>query len=99
LLVLRSNKKLVMTETILSIKHCANSLGVPLPQAITRAARLHAYQQRPMLVECGRVIIEPPSLSESQAGSLSLEDRLKRFDATRHGGEAMVVTPIGAERW
>lgn len=84
-----------MTETVLSIKHWGNSLGVRLPQAVARAARLHADQQVRMVVEDGRVVIEPLP----QAGAVSLEERLKRFDPARHGGEAMAVTPIGAERW
>jgi antitoxin MazE len=31
--------------------------------------------------------------------SLTLEQRLARFDPERHGGEAMVSEPVGAERW
>ena len=84
-----------MTETILSIKHWGNSLGVRLPQAVARAAHLHADQQVRMVVEDGRVVIEPLP----QTGAVSLEERLKRFDSARHGGEAMAVTPLGAERW
>ena len=84
-----------MTETVLSIKHWGNSLGVRLPQAVARAARLHADQQVRMVVEDGRVVIEPLP----QAGAVSLEERLKRFDPARHGGEAMAVTLIGTERW
>ena len=84
-----------MTEAILSIKHWGNSLGVRLPQAVARAANLHVDQQVRMLVEDGRVVIEPLP----QAGALSLEERLKRFDPARHGGEVMAVAPVGAERW
>ena len=84
-----------MTEAILSIKHWGNSLGVRLPQAVARAANLHAHQQVRMVVEDGRVVIEPLP----QAGALSLAERLKRFDPARHGGETMAVVPIGAERW
>jgi antitoxin MazE len=46
-------------------------------------------------VEDGRVVIEPLP----QASALSLEERAKRFDVARHGGEAMAVAPVGAERW
>jgi antitoxin MazE len=95
LFILRLNKELTMTEAILSIKHWGNSLGVRLPQAVARAANLHADQQVRMVVEDGRVIIEPLP----QAGTVSLEERLKRFDPARHGGEAMAVAPMGAERW
>jgi len=95
LFLLRLNKELAMTEAVLSIKHWGNSLGVRLPQAVARAANLHADQQVRMVVEAGRVVIEPLP----QAGALSLEERLKRFDAARHGGETMAVAPLGAERW
>ena len=83
-----------MAETILSIKHWGNNLGVRLPQAIARAAHLHADQQVRVLVEDGRVVIEPVATT-----ALSLEDRLKRFDPARHGGEVMAAPLAGAERW
>ena len=83
-----------MTQSILSIKHWGNNLGVRLPQAVARAANLHADQQVRVSVEAGRVVIEPvPS------DVLTLEERLKRFDPQRHGGEVMGVTPVGAEKW
>jgi antitoxin MazE len=83
-----------VTQSILSIKHWGNNLGVRLPQAVARAANLHADQQVRVSVEAGRVVIEPvPS------DVLTLEERLKRFDPQRHGGEVMGVTPVGAEKW
>jgi antitoxin MazE len=83
-----------VTQAILSIKHWGNNLGVRLPQAVARAANLHADQQVRVSVEAGRVVIEPvPS------DVLTLEERLKRFDPQRHGGEVMGVTPVGAEKW
>jgi antitoxin MazE len=91
---LRINKELIMAEAILSIKHWGNNLGVRLPQAVAREANLHADQQVRMVVESGRVVIEPLA-----PGELSLEERLKRFDPARHGGEAMATAPVGAERW
>ena len=48
-----------MTETTLDIKHWGNSLGVRLPAAVARAAKLHADQRVRMTVEYGKVIIEP----------------------------------------
>jgi antitoxin MazE len=83
-----------MAEAILSLKHWGNNLGVRLPQAVARAAHLHADQQVRVSVEAGRVVIEPLPVAE-----LSLEDRLKRFDPARHGGEVMATTPLGAEKW
>ena len=83
-----------MSEAVLSIKHWGNSLGVRLPQAVAKAAHLHADQQVRISVEQGRVVLEP--LPQS---GLSLEVRLQRFDPVRHGGEAMPIVPVGAEKW
>lgn len=83
-----------MTEAILSLKHWGNNLGVRLPQAVAREAHLYADQQVRVVVEAGRVVIEPlPS------APLTLEQRLQQFDPQRHGGEVMAVDPVGAERW
>jgi len=90
----RINKEPDVAEAILSIKHWGNNLGVRLPQAVAREANLHADQQVRMVVESGRVVIEPLPSAE-----LSLQERLKRFDPARHGGEAMATSPVGAERW
>ncbi len=83
-----------MTEAILDIKTWGNSLGVRLPAAVARAARLHADQRVRITVEDGRVVItphgeKPPTLAE----------RLARFDPALHGGEAMAVSPVGREAW
>jgi antitoxin MazE len=83
-----------MAQAILSVKHWGNNLGVRLPQAVARAAHLHADQQVRVSVEAGRVVIEPLPTEV-----LSLEDRLKRFDPARHGAEVMAATAIGAEKW
>ena len=83
-----------MAEAILSVKHWGNNLGVRLPQAVAREAHLHADQQVRVSVEAGRVVIEP--LPDAP---LSLDDRLKRFDPARHGGEVMAAEPVGAEKW
>ncbi len=83
-----------MTETTLDIKHWGNSLGVRLPAAIARAAKLQADQRVRMTVEYGRVIIEP--IDNSQ---MTLAERLAAYDVSRHGGEAMVTAALGAEKW
>ena len=83
-----------MTQAVLSIKHWGNNLGVRLPQAVARAARLHADQQVRVIVEAGRVVIEPLA-----SGEPTLEDRLHCFDPQRHGGEGMAAAPVGAEKW
>jgi antitoxin MazE len=83
-----------MTHAILSVKQWGNNLGVRLPQAVAREAHFYADQQVRVSVESGRVVIEPLPMA-----ALSLEDRLKRFDPARHGGESMAATPLGAEKW
>jgi antitoxin MazE len=81
-------------EAFLGLKQWGNNLGVRLPVSIARAAHLHVDQQVRVAVEDGRVIITPV---EDQ--HMNLEQRLARFDPTRHGGEVMVTEPIGAEKW
>ena len=83
-----------MSEAVLDIKRWGNNLGVRLPAAVARAARLRADQRVRVTVEGGSVVISPYVDEEN-----SLESRLARFDPARHGGEAMAVPPLGAERW
>ncbi len=84
-----------MTEAVLDIKKWGNSLGVRLPATVARAANLHADQRVRITVEDGRIIVTP--LGE---GQLTLEQRLARFDPSRHGGETMqVAEDRGAEKW
>jgi len=84
-----------MSEVELDIKHWGNNLGVRLPAAIVRAARLHADQRVRVAVENGRVVVTP--LPDA---ALTLEQRLDRFDPELHGGEALPANErLGAERW
>ena len=83
-----------MAEAVLDIKRWGNSLGVRLPAAVARAARLRANQRVRVAVENDRVVITPVAPK-----ALSLEQRLALFDPARHGGEAMASAPVGAERW
>ncbi len=84
-----------MTSTVLDIKHWGNNLGVRLPAAIANAAHLHADQRVSITVEGERVIITP-----IRDESLSLEQRLARFNPQRHSGEAMPIDEaLGAEQW
>lgn len=83
-----------MSEAILDIKHWGNNLGVRLPAAVAREARLHADQRVKIVVEAGRIVITP--LADAP---LTLEQRLARFDPARHGGEVMGGEAVGAERW
>lgn len=83
-----------MAEALLDIKHWGNNLGVRLPAAVAREARLHVDQRVRIEVEGGRIVITP-----LRDEPLSLEQRLARFDPARHGGEAMATRAVGAERW
>jgi antitoxin MazE len=84
-----------MTSTELNIKHWGNNLGVRLPAAIAHAAHLHADQRVNVTVDGNRVIITP-----IRDETLSLAQRLTRFDPERHSGEAMPTDGrLGAEQW
>ena len=83
-----------MPEAVLDIKPWGNNLGVRIPTAVARAAKLRANQRVKLTVEEGRVIITP-----QDDKPLSLQDRLALFDPAVHGGEAMVTAPIGIEAW
>ena len=83
-----------MAEAVLDIKQWGNNLGVRLPAAVAREAHLSVDQRVRVSVEGRQVIITP--VDDAPA---TLEERLALFDPARHGGEAMVSQPIGAERW
>lgn len=83
-----------MAEVFLEIKRWGNNLGVRLPAAVARAAHLRADQRVRISVEDGLIVIHPV-----EETSLTLEQRLARYDPERHGGEVMVSEPVGAERW
>jgi len=84
-----------MAEAVLDIKQWGNNLGVRLPAAVAREARLRADQRVRVSVEGDRVVITP-----LEAACPTLEERLASFDPARHGGEAMATQErLGAERW
>ena len=84
-----------MAEAILDIKQWGNNLGVRLPAAVAREARLHVDQRVRVAVEGDHVVITPVKDSR-----LTLEQRLAAYDPKRHGGEPMATTrTLGAERW
>jgi len=82
-----------MAEVVLDIKRWGSNLGVRLPAAVAKAAKLSADQRVRVSVEEGRVVITPIG-----GGALSLEQRLVLFDPARHGHEVMAAIPLGAER-
>ncbi len=84
-----------MTEAVLDIKKWGNNLGVRLPAAVAREAKLHADQRVRLTVDEGKITITP--LGEAPQ---TLEQRLARFDPARHGGEVMQTSAdLGAEAW
>jgi antitoxin MazE len=84
-----------MTEAVLDIKRWGNNLGVRLPAAVAREARLRVDQRVRISVEGSQVVITPVTDVD-----LTLEQRLARLDPARHGGEVMMGgKAIGAERW
>ena len=85
----------MVNESVLTLKHWGNNLGVRLPAAVAKGAHLHAEQRVRVLVEGRRVVIEPVA-----DAPLTLTERLARFDPAVHGGEAMAAPQsLGAERW
>ena len=83
-----------MPEALLDIKPWGNNLGVRIPAAVAREAKLHANQRVRLTVEDGRVIITPQAEK-----ALTLAARLALFDPAVHGGEVMADVRVGAERW
>ena len=84
-----------MAEAVLDIKQWGNNLGVRLPAAVVREARLHVDQRVRVAVEGDQVVITPVDDSR-----LTLGQRLAAYDPKRHGGEQMATTQtLGAERW
>lgn len=83
-----------MSEAVLDIKAWGNNLGVRLPAAVAKAAKLQVNQRVRVSVEDGRVIITP-----ERAQPLTLAQRLARFDPAVHGGEAMPTAQVGRELW
>jgi antitoxin MazE len=84
-----------MVEAVLDIKQWGNNLGVRLPVAVAREARLHVDQRVRVSVRGDQVVITPVDPSR-----ITLEQRLAVYDPKRHGGEQMATTrTLGAERW
>ena len=83
-----------MPEAFLDIKLWGNNLGVRIPAAVAREAKLHANQRVRLTVEDGRVIITP-----QVEKAVTLAARLALFDPAVHGGEVMADARVGVERW
>jgi len=84
-----------MAEAVLDIKKWGNNLGVRLPAAVAREARLRVDQRVRVSVEGNNVVITPVDTA-----CATLEQRVALYDPKRHGGEQMAAREtLGAERW
>ena len=84
-----------MAEAVLDIKQWGNNLGIRLPAAVVREARLHVDQRVRVSVDGDHVVITPVGDSR-----FTLEQLLAAYDPKRHGGEQMATTKtLRAERW
>lgn len=82
-----------MLEALLDIKPWGNNLGVRIPAAVAREAKLHATQRVRLKVEDGRVIVTPQAEK-----ALTLAARLALFEPAVHGREVKADARVGAER-
>ncbi len=75
-----------------TIQQWGKSLAVRIPVAVARAARFEVGRVVEVASHDDVVTVKP-----IRPRQLTLAERLERFDPAVHGGEAMVVEPIGAE--
>ena len=76
----------------LTIQQWGNSLDVRLPAAVARSAHFEVGQEVEVTTQEVGVTVKPVGPRK-----LTLAEKLERFDPAKHGGEAMVTGPIGAE--
>jgi len=76
----------------LTIQQWGNSLAVRLPAAVARSAHFEVGQEVEVTTQEVGVTVKPVGPRK-----LTLAEKLERFDPAKHGGEAMVTGPIGAE--
>ena len=76
----------------LKVQMWGNSLAVRIPAEVARSAKLSAGQVVEVAAQDVGVYIVPIGPRE-----MTLAERLAEFDPEVHGGEAMVVRPVGRE--
>jgi len=83
---------LMAKSATLTIQKWGNSLAVRIPTGVARAAHF----TEGLIVE---VCLDEVGVTVKPVGqrSLTLAEKLALFDPVKHGGEAMPVTPVGAE--
>jgi antitoxin MazE len=81
---------LMAKSTTSKIQRWRNTLAARIPSAIAREAKLAAGQPVEVRVRSVGVAIIPIGQRP-----MSLAERLRAFDPSRHGGEAMATRPTG----
>ncbi len=76
----------------LKVQKWGNSLAVRIPSSLARKAGFEAGQAVEISTQDSGLLVTPKG-----GRHLTLGQRLALFDPDQHGGEAMVVTPIGKE--
>lgn len=79
-------------STALKLQMWGNSIALRIPSAIARRARLAAGQTVEISVAESGLTVVPAGKRD-----LSLDERLRQFDPTLHGGEAMAARRAGNE--
>lgn len=74
-----------------NINQWGNGLAVRLNKAVAGVAGVAEGTPVRIHAERGRIVIEAVERRPT------LEDMLDSFDPARHGGEAMALSPVGAE--
>jgi antitoxin MazE len=81
-------------HTQLDIKKWGNGLGVRVPKTIAEQVNFTENQRVDLAVENGCLIVAP--LGEK---TLTLEERLKKFNKNQHQEVMQVDEFLGAEKW
>lgn len=76
----------------LTIQQWGNSLAVRIPSAVARSAHFKVGQEVEVTTQEVGVSVKPVGPRK-----LTLAEKLERFDAVKHGGEAMASGRVGAE--
>ena len=74
-----------------AVQKWGNGLAIRLTQRIAKAGGVQEGTRVVITAEQGTLLVEPAKTT------ISLDERLARFDPQRHGGEEMAFAPVGAE--
>ncbi|HEX2791399.1 MAG TPA: AbrB/MazE/SpoVT family DNA-binding domain-containing protein [Steroidobacteraceae bacterium] len=76
----------------LTVQQWGNSLAVRIPAAVARSARFRVGQPVEVSAQDSNVLVK--ALGEPK---LTLAQKLAAFDPELHGGEVLVIRPVGNE--